>query len=159
MHSFPATITNSASMMLMPSVAEMQALGYRKRIRYVTWQTIVQRFLCAFGFTASVVMGTVLFHSPTAGTYIQTLSFVCPFLYLDTTLTVSCMGLVRQDEVLYTVLWGSCPDPFVVFAIPLPESAVIYMESFSARFFPAAFIFMHLCIIPLHYLSTVLNRL
>ena len=37
---FPATITNSASMMLMPSVAEMQALGYRKRIRYVTWQTI-----------------------------------------------------------------------------------------------------------------------
>ena len=36
---FPATITNSASMMLMPSVAEMQALGYRKRIRYVTWQT------------------------------------------------------------------------------------------------------------------------
>ena len=30
---FPATITNSASVMLMPSVAGLQALGYEKRIR------------------------------------------------------------------------------------------------------------------------------
>ena len=45
---FPATITNSASMMLMPSVAEMQALGYRKRIRYVTWQTIRASLLLGF---------------------------------------------------------------------------------------------------------------
>ena len=63
--------------MLMPSVAEMQALGYRKRIRYVTWQTIraslLLGFLCAFGFYCiGPFMGTILFHSPTAGAYIQT---------------------------------------------------------------------------------------
>ena len=55
---FPATITNSASMMLMPSVAEMQALGYRKRIRYVTGRRSVQAFCLDFCarlvFTASV---------------------------------------------------------------------------------------------------------
>lgn len=37
---FPATITNSASVMLMPSVAGLQALGYEKRIRYVIWRTL-----------------------------------------------------------------------------------------------------------------------
>ena len=35
---FPSTITNSASVMLMPSIAELQALGYSRRIRYVISQ-------------------------------------------------------------------------------------------------------------------------
>ena len=122
---FPATITNSASMMLMPSVAEMQALGYRKRIRYVTWQTIraslLLGFLCAFGFYCiGPFMGTVLFHSPTAGTYIQTLSFVCPFLYLNTTLTSILHGLGQTGRSLvHSALGILVRILFVVFAIPL----------------------------------------
>lgn len=122
---FPATITNSASMMLMPSVAEMQALGYQKRIRYVTWQTIraslLLGVLCAFGFYCiGPFMGTVLFHSPTAGTYIQTLSFVCPFLYLNTTLTSILHGLGQTGRSLvHSALGILVRILFVVFAIPL----------------------------------------
>ena len=122
---FPATITNSASMMLMPSVAEMQALGYRKRIRYVTWQTIraslLLGFLCAFGFYCiGPFMGTVLFHSPTAGTYIQTLSFVCPFLYLNTTLTSILHGL-GHPGITFELNLVSCTIRilFVLLAVPV----------------------------------------
>ena len=42
---FPSTITTSAAVMLMPSVARMDALGDQKQIRYVTDQTF---FLCMF---------------------------------------------------------------------------------------------------------------
>ena len=36
---FPSTVTSSASVILMPSVAEMQALGHHKKIRYITRTT------------------------------------------------------------------------------------------------------------------------
>ena len=65
-------------------------------------------------------MGTVLFHSPTAGTYIQTLSFVCPFLYLNTTLTSILHGLGQTGRSLvHSALGILVRILFVVFAIPL----------------------------------------
>jgi stage V sporulation protein B len=38
-------------------------------------------------------MGTVLFNSSLAGHFIITLSFICPFMYLDTTLSSILQGL------------------------------------------------------------------
>ena len=66
---FPATITNSASVMLMPSVAEMQALGYKKRIHYITVQTLRASLLlgciCTLIFyCAGAFIGDLLFQSP-----------------------------------------------------------------------------------------------
>lgn len=122
---FPATVTNSASVMLMPSVAEMQALGYHKRIRYVIWQTLRASLLlgciCAFVFYCiGPFMGTFLFHSPTAGTYIQTLAFICPFLYLNTTLTSILHGLGQTGRSLvHSALGILTRILFVVSAIPV----------------------------------------
>lgn len=81
---FPATITNSASVMLMPSVAGLQALGYEKRIRYVIWRTLgtcffFGAFCTLFFFLFGKPLGIFLFHSETAGVYIKTLAFICPF--------------------------------------------------------------------------------
>lgn len=121
---FPATITNSASVMLTPSVAEMQALGYRSRIRYVTRHTfsacILLGTLCTaffhfFGFLA----GTLLFHSEEAGLYIRTLSFVCPFLYTNIALTSILNGLGKTGVTLiHNVIGVLLRISFVVFAIP-----------------------------------------
>ena len=85
---FPATITNSASVMLMPSVAGLQALGYEKRIRYVIWRTLgtcffFGAFCTLFFFLFGKPLGIFLFHSETAGVYIKTLAFICPFLYTN----------------------------------------------------------------------------
>ena len=122
---FPATITNSASVMLMPSVAEMQALGYKKRIRHITWQTLRASLLlgciCTFIFYCiGSFMGSFLFHSATAGTYIQTLSFICPFLYLNTTLTSILHGLGQTGRSLvHSAIGILIRILFVVFAIPV----------------------------------------
>lgn len=121
---FPATVTNSASVMLMPSVAEMQALGYKKRIRHITWQTLRASLLlgciCSFIFyCAGPFMGSFLFHSPTTGTYIQTLAFICPFLYLNTTLTSILHGLGQTGRSLvHSALGILIRILFVVSAIP-----------------------------------------
>lgn len=121
---FPATVTNSASVMLMPSVASLQALGYEKRIRYVIRQTLGSCFLfgafCTlFFFISGKFLGIFLFHSKTAGTYIKTLSFICPFLYSNTALESILNGLGKPDTCLFHNAAGICIRiGFVLFCIP-----------------------------------------
>lgn len=121
---FPSTVTNSASVMLMPSIAELQALGYRKRIDYVIGRT--SRYCLMLGGACALIffffgkpMGTVLFHSPTAGVYIRTMAFICPFLYLNTTLSSILNGLGKPGLCLFhSVIGISIRIAFVILAIP-----------------------------------------
>ncbi|MDO4305569.1 MAG: polysaccharide biosynthesis protein [Eubacteriales bacterium] len=121
---FPSTITNSASMMLMPSIAEFQALGHKKRIRYVT--SLASRYClllgigcCALFFFFGRTIGMILFKSPTAGNYIHILAFICPFLYLNTTLSSILNGLGKPGTCLiHNAVGISIRITFVLFAIP-----------------------------------------
>lgn len=121
---FPATITNSASVMLMPSIAELQALGYKRRIDYVVQQTCRYCLLLGGGCTLLFFlfgrpMGMLLFKSPTAGACIRTMSFICPFLYLNTTLSSILNGLGKPGLCLiHNVAGISVRIAFVVLAIP-----------------------------------------
>lgn len=104
---FPSTLTTSAAVMLMPSVARMDALGDQKQIRHVTDQTFFSAcfwdFCVGSGFFLfGPFLGTLLFHSKTAGTYIRYLSFICPFLYTNTMLTSILQGAWKA---------GALPDP------------------------------------------------
>lgn len=122
---FPSTITNSASLMLMPSVAELQALGYKKRIDYVISRTCRCCFLLGAGcslcfFLFGKPMGVLLFKSPTAGTYIKTLAFICPFFYMNTALTSILNGLGKPNTcLLHSVIGVSIRIGFVLFSIPV----------------------------------------
>lgn len=109
---FPSTVTNSASVMLMPSVAEMQALGFRRRIRHITGKActgcLLLGTLCAAGFFLfGPFLGNILFHSPTAGVYIRTMAFICPFLYMNTALVSILHGLGKMYEAWSTMPPGS----------------------------------------------------
>ena len=121
---FPSTLTTSAAVMLMPSVARMDALGDQKQIRHVTDQTfflcIFLGFLCGSGFFLfGPFLGTLLFHSKTAGTYIRYLSFICPFLYTNTMLASILQGLGRPGRCLIHSAAGILIRIFsVVFMIP-----------------------------------------
>ena len=122
---FPSAVTNSASVLLMPSVAEMQALGYRRRIRHVTGQSLKACILlgsfCFLGFFFfGPFLGRFLFHSPEAGTYIRTLAFICPFLYMNTALTGILHGLGKNGVCLIHSASGILLRIlFVIFAIPV----------------------------------------
>ena len=121
---FPSTLTTSAAVMLMPSVARMDALGDQKQIRHVTDQTfflcMFLGFLCGSGFFLfGPFLGTLLFHSQTAGTYIRYLSFSCPFLYTNTMLASILQGLGRPGRCLIHSAAGILIRIFsVVFMIP-----------------------------------------
>lgn len=95
---FPSAITGSISIMLLPSVSEAQARGNKRQIvstienslRY----SLLLGILCTGVFLAfGEEMGTLLFHEESAGSFILTLSWICPFLYLGTTLGSILNGL------------------------------------------------------------------
>ena len=64
--------------------------------------------------------GRILFHSELAGDFIITLSFICPFLYLASTLGSILNGLGKTTlTFLYSVLSLLLRLVFVFFAIPV----------------------------------------
>lgn len=99
---FPSTITNSMAVILLPTVAEAQSAGNEKRIagtismslRYSLYMGI----LCIGLFTLfGNALGTSVFHDENAGVFIRTLAWLCPFLYLATTLGSILNGLGRTS--------------------------------------------------------------
>ena len=121
---FPSAVTNSVSVMLMPSIAQLQALGRKEQIRSaavcICSLCLLLGILCTFGFfLLGPFAGNLLFHSSAAGTYIRTLSFTCPFLYLNSTLSGILNGLGKSGLcLLHSAAAISLRISFVVFLIP-----------------------------------------
>lgn len=95
---FPSAITNSISTMLLPTVAEIQALNHQKQltslIQKVTCTCILLGSLCGlFLFSFGKWLGLFLFHSELAGNFIVTLAWICPFLYTNNALISIINGL------------------------------------------------------------------
>ena len=134
---FPSTLTSSAAVMLMPSIAQLDALGKQKQIRRVTDQTfflcMFLGFLCGSGFFLfGPFLGALLFHSQTAGTYIRYLSFICPFLYTNTMLTSILQGLGKPGLCLIHSIASILIRIFsVVFIIPVNRDPRLFLWNFS----------------------------
>lgn len=121
---FPNALTNSISVLLLPMVSENYALGDMNAVKRATFRTIRYCFILGFFFLSIFVLfggwaGTTLFGSPLAGYFIRTLSFLCPFLYLDTTLSSILQGLGMAGRIfIMNLLSLSLRLLFVFFAIP-----------------------------------------
>lgn len=122
---FPNALTNSVSVLLLPMISENYAMGDMRAVRSAILRTI--RFCGLLGFTCMSVffllgdfMGTTLFDSPLAGHFITTLSFLCPFLYLDVTLSSILQGLGKAGTIfVMNVIALLLRLLFVFEAIPL----------------------------------------
>lgn len=95
---FPSAITGSVSMMLLPSVASLQAEGNTDHLRKTTQSTIkycffMGIFIAGICFVFGESIGEALFHNQDAGMFIHYLSFLCPMLYLGGTLSSILNGL------------------------------------------------------------------
>ena len=95
---FPSAITNSIAVLLLPSVAKDQAEGRTKSIaqsvamalRYSLYMGI----LCIGIFVLfGIPLGDSVFKNEDAGRYMQILAWLCPFLYLATTMGSILNGL------------------------------------------------------------------
>ncbi len=99
---FPATITSSLAVMLLPAIAEAHAERDEKKIRRYIRNSTKYCTLIGFIFTllflfGGDMIGTVLFHNQMAGEFIKWLSFLCPFLYLSSTFTSIINGLGKTQ--------------------------------------------------------------
>lgn len=122
---FPSAVTNSIAVLLLPAVAQAQAEGNDSSIattiamslRYSLYMGIL--FIGVFVLFGSE-LGTSVFHDSNAGEFIVILSWLCPFMYLATTLGSILNGLgrthttfIQNTAALITRL------AFVLFGIPL----------------------------------------
>lgn len=95
---FPNALTSSVAVLLLPIISENYALGNMDAVKKATVRTIKYcglMGLCCMGIFVLFGRwaGTNLFNSPLAGYFITALGFICPFLYLDTTLSSILQGL------------------------------------------------------------------
>ena len=102
---FPSALTNSASIMLLPKIAEANASKNNKSITstaHVTMEAclFLGIFFTGIFFMYGKEMGIYIFSSETAGRFIRTLGFICPFLYMSTTITSMLNGLGKTTTTL-----------------------------------------------------------
>ena len=101
---FPNALTSSIAVLLLPMISESYALGDISSVKKYTLRTI--KYCCLMGFACLLIFvlfgqwaGSTLFNSPLAGYFITTLGFICPFLYLDTTLSSILQGLGMAGHI------------------------------------------------------------
>ena len=101
---FPNALSGSMSVMLLPMISENYCLGNLEKVRSLTRQSL--KYCLYLGALCFVIfsfggrfLGRILFHSAMAGQCIQTLGFICPFLYLDTTLSGILQGLGKSGSI------------------------------------------------------------
>ncbi|WMC92903.1 putative polysaccharide biosynthesis protein [Kineothrix sp. MB12-C1] len=122
---FPSAITNSISVLLLPLVSEADAVNNQKAIKKAVRTSIkycfLLGFLCTGIFLASGrFMGMLLYESHLAGTFILVLSFICPFMYVASTLNSILNGLGKTGLTFtYSMLSLIFRLFFVFFSIPV----------------------------------------
>lgn len=110
---FPAAVTNSLAVMLLPAVSEAQSRKNDAKISYMASASL--RFCLIIGilFTGIFLvygsdMGTAVFHNQLAGDYISTLSWLCPFLYVSTTIGSILNGLGKTKTTFLHNMTALC---------------------------------------------------
>lgn len=122
---FPSVVTNSISVLLLPTISEAQSIGddrlIHRTIRKTIQSCLLLGFICTAGFVfTGKFVGNFLFGNALAGTFIVTLGWICPFLYLTSTLSSILHGL-GYPGITFTLNLIACAIRifFVLFTVPV----------------------------------------
>jgi len=103
---FPSALINSACVLLLPVVSEAEESGNRKTIRNVVRKSML--YCTLFGTLCTVMFllfgeyaGILLYKSRMAGSFILTLSFICPLMYLSGALSSILHGLGKTGITFF----------------------------------------------------------
>ena len=122
---FPSAITNSIAVLLLPIVSEADARNDEHTVTKTILTSIKYGLLLGFACTALFLLlgraaGRILFDSELAGSFILTLSFICPFMYIASTLNSILNGLGKTSLTFcYSIVSLLLRLLFVFFAIPI----------------------------------------
>ena len=121
---FPSAITNSMAVLLLPSVAKAQADGEQNSIKSSV--ALSMRYSLYMGILCIGIfilfgdeLGISVFHDTSAGYYIKVLAWLCPFLYLATTMGSILNGLGKtKTTFMQGIAAMLLRISFVLFVIP-----------------------------------------
>ncbi len=122
---FPGAITNSICVLLLPIVSEADAADNTSTIKKAVYKSIRYGFLLGILFTGFFLctgkfLGTLLYQSALAGSFIIVLSFLCPLMYIASMLGSILNGLGKTGVTfLFSMLSLMVRLAFVFFGIPL----------------------------------------
>lgn len=122
---FPSAITNSICVLLLPLVSEADAGGNQKAIKKAVRKSVQYGFWLGIFFTAvfllgGKILGNLLYQDALAGNFIMILSFLCPLMYIASTLNSILNGLGKTGlTFLYSMISLLVRLLFVFFVIPL----------------------------------------
>lgn len=144
---FPSAITNSVSTMLLPTVAEIQALDNKKEMSALIQKAV---YCCVFlGSACCIVLlvfgkwiGEFLFDSALAGDFIRTLAWICPFLYANSTL-ISIINGIGKTSLSFAINSVSLGIRIVSVLFFIPEFGIFgYLWGLLAS---QVFVFLFCC--------------
>lgn len=121
---FPSSVVNSLAVVLLPTVARQQALGndtgIAKNLSLSIRCSLYMGILCVGVFTVfGEQLGICVFQNQDAGIFITILAWLCPFLYLDTTMGSVLNGLGKTTVTFVQHLISLLIRlAFVFFGIP-----------------------------------------
>lgn len=109
----PGTITNSLSVLLLPTISEAEGQRNVNAIKKATGSAVryclFMGFICfLFFYLFGRPITILLFNTPLAGNYVQKLSFISPFLYLASTGTSILNGLGKTKTTFCFQLSAVC---------------------------------------------------
>lgn len=122
---FPSTITNSLSVLLLPAVSEAKAKNNHTTIAEVSSLTIKYSLLLGIlslgiFLTFGEELGSFIYGESIAGVYLTILAWLCPFLYVATTLGSILNGLGKMNLTFLNSVAGQVIQ-LILIAKLIPE--------------------------------------
>lgn len=121
---FPTALTNALAVLLLPTVSEAQAVSNNNLIGKTTAISIKYSLIIGIISTGLFIifgkdLGNAVFHNEASGDYLMILAWLCPFMYLATTLGSIINGLGKAHITFINSIIGSlCKILLVIILIP-----------------------------------------
>lgn len=121
---FPSALTNSLSVMLMPTISSAKSRNQMERIavassKSISYSLLIGIFSCFLFLFYGKELGLFLFHNKMAGELLFMMALLCPFTYVITTLNSILNGLGKMTYTFFhNVISSSILLAFIYFVIP-----------------------------------------
>ncbi|MCR5791730.1 MAG: polysaccharide biosynthesis protein [Lachnospiraceae bacterium] len=121
---FPSALPSSLSVLLLPTVSEASARKEESHIRTLSEKTLhfcllIGIFSTSLFFFYGFDFGQLFFHNDSAGMFLRTLSFLCPFMYLSITVSSIINGLgFNHITFFHTCIGLTLRIVLIMFLIP-----------------------------------------
>ncbi len=121
---FPTALINALAVLVLPTVSEAQAVNNEKLIEKTSMIAVKYSLIIGILSTGLFIifgrdLGNTIFHNELSGTYLVILAWLCPLIYLTTTLSSIINGLGKAHiTFINSIISSICKIILIAFLIP-----------------------------------------